>query len=296
MSSPFTLKKNLPYLLVLPGLILSSFVILYPLWAMFELATHKVNRFGKLKGFSGLENFEKLLSDPLFYESAFRTLVWTIAVVALTVIVSLFVAQLLNEKFYGRSIARTIIMLPWAISLTMTAIVWRWALNGQFGLLNKSFMDLGIIDAPLDWLASAELAFPMQIFIGVLVSVPFTVTIILGGLSSVPTDIYEAARVEGATGWQQYRKLTLPLLKPFIHMAVVLNTIYVFNSFPIIWILTQGGPANSTEILVTYLYKMAFKLGKLGEASAISLAMFALLMGLTFVYLRTVMKNEQGGS
>ena len=188
-------------------------------------------------------------------------------------LISVPVALILNEDFYGRGLARVIIMLPWAVSLTMTAIVWRWALNGESGMLNSALRGLGAHrrQHPVAGAAPAT-AFPMQILIGILVTVPFTTTIFLGGLSSIPDDLYEAAAHRGRQRrGQQFRAITLPLLKPFINIALVLNTIYVFNSFPIIWVMTQGGPANSTDILVTYLYKLAFRFGKLGEASAVSL-------------------------
>jgi len=159
--------------------------------------------------------------------------------------------------------------------------------------LNSALIGLGIIDQNIQWLASAGTAFPMQVLIGILVTVPFTVTIFLGGLSSIPDDLYEAAALEGASPWQQFRTITLPLLKPFINIAIVLNMIYVFNSFPIIWVMTQGGPANSTDILVTYLYKLAFRVGKLGEASAVSLVMFAILLIFTMIYVRLAMRERQ---
>jgi multiple sugar transport system permease protein len=179
------------------------------------------------------------------------------------------------------------------VSLTMTAIVWRWALNGESGMLNSGLMELGLIDTNIPWLARAATAFPMQILIGILVSIPFTVTIFLGGLSSVPDELYDAAAIEGANRWQQFRFITLPLLRPFINIAFVLNTIYVFNSFPIIWATTQGGPANSTDILVTYLYKAGFRLGKLGEAAAVSVIMFAILLVFTIIYVRLAMREEK---
>jgi multiple sugar transport system permease protein len=133
----------------------------------------------------------------------------------------------------------------------------------------------------------------MQVLIGISVTVPFTTTIFLGGLSSIPDDLYEAAALEGATALQQFREITFPLLKPFINIAIVLNTIYVFNSFPIIWVMTQGGPANSTDILVTHLYKLAFRIGKLGEASAVSLVMFAILLVFTMIYVRLAMREQR---
>jgi multiple sugar transport system permease protein len=287
------LRRAAPLWLIAPSLLLALFIIGYPIFDLVRTATYEVNRFGQLRDFIGLGHFADLFADPVFWGALWRTLIWTAGVVLGTIAVSVPVALILNEDFAGRGLARVIIMLPWAISLTMTAIVWRWTLNGQAGMLNATLFELGVIDRPIEWLATADTAFPMEIAIGILVSIPFTTTVFLGGLSSVPEDIYEAARIDGATGWQRFRYLTLPLLRPFINIALVLNIIYVFNSFPIIWVLTQGGPANSTDILVTYLYKLAFRFGRLGEASAVSLVMFAVLLAFTIVYALMLMRGER---
>jgi len=282
-----------PYVLVLPSFLLAAFIILWPLKELVEIASHDVNRFGQLRDFSGLDNFRALLDDPDFIASAWRTLTWTVGVVGGALLLSAPVALILNQDFYGRGLARVIVMLPWAVSLTMTAIVWRWALNGESGMLNSGLRGLGIIDTNIQWLAEAATAFPMQILIGILATIPFTVTIFLGGLSSIPQDLYEAAAIEGASPWQQFRLITFPLMKPFLSIALVLNTIYVFNSFPIIWAMTQGGPANSTDIMVTYLYKLAFRWGKLGEASAVSIIMFLILLAFTILYVRLAMREAR---
>ena len=286
-------NRFLPYLLTLPSLLLAAVVIFWPVWDLLQISTHDVNRFGQLRDFSGLANFSALAADPDFMAALWRTGLWTVLVVGGALLLSIPVAMILNTDFYGRGLARVIIMLPWAVSLTMTAVVWRWALNGESGMLNSALMGLGLISQNIQWLASAETAFPMQVLIGILVTVPFTTTIFLGGLSSIPDDLYEAAALEGATPYQQFREVTFPLLKPFINIAIVLNTIYVFNSFPIIWVMTQGGPANSTDILVTHLYKLAFRIGKLGEASAVSLVMFAILLVFTMIYVRLAMREQR---
>ena len=281
-----------PYLMIFPSFLLAAAIILWPVGEIVALALHDVNRFGVIRGAFALDNFRELFADPDFFAVLWRTLAWTAAVVIGTLIVSTPIALILNEDFYGRALARVLIMLPWAISLTMTAIVWRWALSGESGMLNSGLRDLGMMNENVQWLAKASTAFPMQILIGILVSIPFTVTIFLGGLSSVPEDLYDAAAIEGAGSWDQFRLITLPLLRPFINIAFVLNTIYVFNSFPIIWATTQGGPANSTDILVTYLYKLGFRLGKLGEAAAVSLIMFAILLVFTMIYVRLTTREE----
>ncbi len=286
-------RNPLPYLLILPSFLLAAAVIVWPVYDLVQIASNDVNRFGQLRGFNDFANFTALFADPNFLAAVGRTALWTVAVVAGAILVSVPVALILNSDFYGRDIARVIVMLPWAVSLTMTAIVWRWALNGESGMLNSGLRALGLIDTNIQWLASASTAFPMEIAIGILVTIPFTTTIFLGGLSSIPGDLYEAASLEGASGWQQFREITLPLLRPFLNIAIVLNTIYVFNSFPIIWVMTQGGPANSTDILVTHLYKLGFRIGQLGQASAVSLVMFALLLFFTIVYVRLAMREER---
>lgn len=286
-------NRALPYLLTLPSLVLAAIVIFWPVWDLIQISLHDVNRFGQLRELNDFANFKALAADPDFTAALLRTALWTVLVVGGALVVSIPVAMILNSDFYGRSVARVIIMLPWAVSLTMTAIVWRWALNGESGMLNSALRNLGIISQNIQWLASAETAFPMQVLIGILVTIPFTTTIFLGGLSSIPDDLYEASALEGATPVQQFTHITFPLLKPFVNIAIVLNTIYVFNSFPIIWVMTQGGPANSTDILVTHLYKLAFRIGKLGEASAVSLVMFAILLVFTMIYVRLAMREQR---
>lgn len=289
-----TAVRAAPLWLILPSLALTALVIGYPVLDLAWTSFQEVSRFGQLRGFAGTANFMALLADPLFLSALRNTLIWTASVVLGTILISLPVAMILNEDFIGRGLARAIVMLPWAISLTMTAVVWRWGLSGRAGLLNATLMELGILSEPVEWLATAGLAFTVEILVGILVSIPFTTTILLGGLSALPHEAYEAAQVDGATAWQRFRHVTLPLLKPFLNIAVVLNVIYVFNSFPIIWVMTEGGPANGTDILVTYLYKLAFRFGQLGKAAAISLVMFLLLLAFTLVYVALIMRG--GGS
>jgi len=291
-----TALRSTPLLMILPSLALAMFIIGYPIIDLGWTSLQEVSRFGQLRGFAGFDNFAEVFSDQLFYDSLVRTVIWTVAVVGGTLFISLPIALILNDDFIGRGLARVIIMLPWAISLTMTAVVWRWGLNGRAGLLNATLMDLGIMSEPIEWLATAPLAFSAEILIGILVSIPFTTTIFLGGLSALPQDAYEASMVDGASWWDQFRFITLPLMKPFINIAIVLNVIYVFNSLPIIWVMTEGGPANGTDILVTYLYKLAFRFGQLGKASAISLIMFGVLLVFTIVYVVMVMRTERDES
>ena len=275
----------LPWMLILPSLLLALGVIGYPFYEIIRLAVSEVSRFGVVRGFSGWENFNRVAADPVFVDALVRTLVWTVTVVGGTIIVALPVALVLREDFWGRGVARTILMLPWSIALSMAAVVWLWAFNADYGMINAGLQQWGLIDKPLQWMARPETAFPVEVGIGIVVSIPFTVTILLGGLSSIPGDIYEAARIDGARPWQSFWLMTLPMMRPFMNIAIVLNVIHVFNSFPIIWVMTQGGPNNRTHILVTYLYELSFYLGRPGPAAVVSLVVLLIVFSATAVYM-----------
>jgi multiple sugar transport system permease protein len=279
-------RALVPWLLIGPSLVLAVVVIFYPFIEIVRLSLHDVSPFGIVRGFVGFANYTRTLDDPVFQATVLRTFEWTVAVVGGTVIISMPVALVLAQDFHGRGLARTLILLPWSMSLAMAAIVWLWAFNGNYGMVNSILEGAGLITKPLQWMARADTAFPVEIGVGILVSIPFTVTIFLGGLASIPGEIYEAARIDGAGALAQFRWMTLPLMRPFVTIAIVLNMIYVFNSFPIIWVMTEGGPDNSTHILVTYLYELAFRIGRPGLAAAVSVVMLAIVLVFSFAYLR----------
>jgi multiple sugar transport system permease protein len=268
-------------------------VILYPLSEIGVIATHEANRFGQLRDFTGLANLAEVIADPLFWPTLMRTLVWTAAVVGGAVLLSLPVALVLEQDFAGRGLARIIIMLPWAVSVTMTAVIWRWALNGESGYVNAALEGLGALRGPVIWLAEARTAFPVEILIGILVSIPFTTTLFLGGLSSLPRDIYEAAEVDGATRLQAFWRLTLPLMRPFVTIATVINVINVFNSFPIIWVMTNGGPGYQTDTTTTFMYKVAFRSHNVGQSAAMAVVNFVIILVFVLLYLRSVNWRER---
>jgi multiple sugar transport system permease protein len=276
----------LSWLLIAPSLVMAIGVIFYPFLVILQLSFSEVTRFGQVRGFAGWANFARVAGDPVFVQALLRTLVWTVSVVGGTILISMPVALVLREDFWGRGVARTLIMLPWSIALSMAAVVWLWAFNGDHGMINGALVAWGVIDKPLEWMARPETAFPVEIAVGILVSIPFTVTILLGGLSSIPGELYEAARIDGARPWQSFLHMTLPMLGPFLNIAIVLNFIHVFNSFPIIWVMTEGGPDNETHILVTYLYEMAFYLGRPGPAAVVSLVVLAIVFAATAIYMR----------
>jgi len=253
-----------------PSLALIAGVVVYPVVEMVRTSLSDINISGLSTGGVGLRNFGWVLEQDGLGLVLRNTAVWVVLVVGLTVLASLALAQLLNERFPGRRVVRWALIVPWAASLVMTAAVWKWMLNYYYGIVNGALGWLGIIDEPRDWLGDPSTSFYAMVLVGVIVSVPFTTYVILAGLQGIPRELYEAARVDGAGAWRTYRAIVLPLLRPALLVGVVLNVIYVFNSFPIIWIMTQGGPGRDTDTTVTLVYKLAFKDHAIDEAAALS--------------------------
>lgn len=264
---------------VLPTLILVGVIVIYPILEIVLMSFSDVNAIAQRGEFIGLANYQTLFNDPIFSSVIIQTLAWTVIVVVVTTMISLPVALALNLRFPGRRFARALLIVPWAASLMINAIIWRWILDGQYSILNATLMNLGIISEPIIWLGTEVVIWICLLTVGILVSIPFTSFAILAGLQSIPSELYEAARVDGAGFLYTLRRVTVPLLKPTLTVTTVLNVIYVFNSFPIIWVLTEGGPAYRTDILITFLYKKAFREGQFGPAAAIAvLTVLALIV------------------
>ncbi len=272
------LRRAEPYLWIAPSVILMAIFIVTPILKVFQMAANKVSRTGQLRGFNNFENFATVLKNPTFGLVLKNTIVWTIAVVVLSTVLGFVLALILNNKFRGRKIARAIVVFPWATTLVIQASAWNFIINTDYGTLNTLLMKLGILNAPMNWTPTPEAYFAWEIACGIFVTVPFVTFCVLSGLQSIDTTYYEAATVDGANYWQKLFKITLPLVKSSLTVSTVLNIIYVFNSFPIIWTMTKGDPANHTDTLVTYLYKLAFYNGRQGEAAAVSVIGFIILL------------------
>ena len=272
------LRRVEPYLWIAPSVILMAIFIVTPILKVFQMAGNKVSRTGQLRGFNNFENFATVLKNPTFGLVLKNTIVWTIAVVVLSTVLGFVLALILNNKFRGRKIARAIVVFPWATTLVIQASAWNFIINTDYGTLNTLLMKLGILSAPMNWTPTPEAYFAWEIACGIFVTVPFVTFCVLSGLQSIDTTYYEAATVDGANYWQKLFKITLPLVKSSLTVSTVLNIIYVFNSFPIIWTMTKGDPANHTDTLVTYLYKLAFYNGRQGEAAAVSVIGFIILL------------------
>ena len=280
-----------PYLWIAPSVILMATFIIVPIFFVFRMAFSKVTRAGLIRGFNGFGNFESVLKGNVFGDVLWNTVVWTILVVGLSTLLGFILALLLNNEFKGRKVARAIVVFPWATTLVIQASVWKFIIDTDYGALNTLLKTLGIIQTNVNWTPTPEAWFAWEIACGIFVTIPFVCFTVLSGLQSIDAAYYEAATVDGANYWQKLFNITLPLVKSSLTVATVLNIIYVFNSFPIIWTMTKGDPANKTDTLVTYLYKLAFYNGKQGEAAAVSLIGFVILLVCASIYMISTLKK-----
>lgn len=285
------MQKIEPYIWIMPSIILMLVFILVPIAFVFRMSMSKVTKAGLIKGFSGFENFSKVLATPTFSMVLKNTLVWTVAVVGLSTLLGFILALILNNEFKGRKVARAIVVFPWATTLVVQASMWSFVINTDYGTLNTLLKRLGIISHAVNWTSTPEAWFAWEIACGIFVTIPFVTFTVLAGLQSIDSSYYEAATVDGADYWQKLFLITIPLVKSSLTVSTVLNIIYVFNSFPIIWNMTKGDPANRTDTLVTYLYKLAFYNGKQGLAAAVSVIGFLILLACALVYMVSTLKK-----
>ena len=269
--------------------------MLYPAVLLVRASLSRYSITGLYQGPVGARNYGRLAAQDALPTVVGNTVVWVVVVVAVTIVISLGLAQFLNLEFPGRRLVRWALIVPWAASLVMTAKLFVWIYDYYFGILNHALRALGLLDRPVDWLGDDATVMGAMIAVGVFVSLPFTTYVLLAGLSTIPGEVYEAARVDGASAWRTYRSVTLPLLRPALLVATVLNMIYVFNSFPIVWTLNDRNPGFGHDTTITYMYKIAFKssLRDVGLSAALGVVNVVAILLAVFVYLRAVRWREQ---
>ncbi|MFJ6217032.1 carbohydrate ABC transporter permease [Streptomyces sp. NPDC092296] len=276
-----------------PAVLLILLVVVWPVYEMVHTSFLKISTSGFVRGSAGTAKYKQLFDETDFGHVITWTVIWTLVVVGLTIVVSLALAQLFNQNFPGRRVTRWALIAPWAASVLMTSIGFKWMLNQTAGVLNTLMTDLGLIDKPEDWLGDPATAWPWMMFVAVFVSLPFTTYTLLAGLQTVPGEVYEAAKVDGTSTWQTYLRITLPLLRPALLVGVVINLINVFNSFPVIWGMTQGGPSSDTATTTVFMYQLMST--DIGESAAMSVVNFLLVVVMVLLFLKVSRWNEKEG-
>lgn len=273
-----------------PVLILIVGVVFFPAGVMFFNSTRDISQSGVDKGSVGFANYLEVFNFAYFWPIFGRTIVWVIAVVVLTVLISLGLAQLLNKAFPGRQLVRLAVIVPWAASVVMTTMVVYYGLEPYFGIINKFLVDIGLIDTPegYGWTRNADTAFAWSIVIAVFVSLPFTTYTILAGLQTIPGDAIEAAKMDGASPSRTYFSIVLPQLRGALAVAVLINIINVFNSLPILKVMTGSIPGYDADTIMTMIFKYIQNQHKIDVASALSVVAFVIVIVIVAIYVKVV--------
>lgn len=270
-----------PMLLVM--LLLTAWPLLRTIWLSFTDAA--LIDSGETPAWIGLENYLYALSDPDFRASIWRTLYFTLVSVTVEGIIGVLVALLLNQKFIGRNVLRVLVILPWALPTIVNAMMWRLNFNPDYGSINALLSQLGIIDGYRSWLGSPEAALNAVMFADIWKNYPLVTLLVLAALQSIPEDLFEAARLDGASAWRRFRAITFPAIVAPLGVALVLRTIDAFKIFDIIYVMTRGGPVDSTKTLSFFVYQESFSYLRAGSGAAYAILMTLMCALLITLYL-----------
>ncbi len=273
---------------LLPSLLIMFGVIVYPFFynVILSFSNMSLRHFRDWK-IIGLRQYIKVFSENTFYIVFLKTIIWTFVNVTFHVVIGVFLALLLNNKSLKfKPIFRTLLILPWAIPQVITALTWRSMFNYEYGAINI-FIAKYLNMSPIEWLLRPFEAFTACIITNVWLGFPFMMVVALGGLQSIPQELYEAADIDGASAWQKFKNITLPFLRPVMAPAITLGIIWTFNNLNIVWLVSNGGePSDQTHILVSYVYKAAFNLYRYGYAAALSVVIFFILLVIGLYFLK----------
>jgi multiple sugar transport system permease protein len=291
-----TAEQRIGWLFVFPSVALLALVFAYPIGRAFWLSLFTRNLGTALKPeFSGLDNYQRMLIDGHFWQSLGNTVVFTAASVSLEFLLGLGIALVLNQSFRGRGALRAIAILPWALPTALMGLVWAWIFNDQYGVWNDILMRLGLIKTGVNWLGEPPLAMLSVIAADVWKTTPFVSILLLAGLQSIPEDLYEAYALDGATAWQSFQNITLPMLLPQILIALLFRFAQAFGAFDLIQVLTAGGPAGATETVSLYIYSTVMRYLDFGYGATLVVVTFlglATVVALGSFYLKFVLGQD----
>lgn len=275
------------YCYLIPVILALGGTVLFPILRAMQMSLyHHVLIKPQEYGYVGLANYVRLLHDETFWLSLWNSFLWVFGSVTFQFGGGLAAALLLHQSFRGRAIVRTITLLPWIIPGVVVALIWEFIYQPNYGLLNDILSRAGLMTERVAWLANPSLAMPAVILANIWRGVPFFAIMLLAGLQAIPTELYEAARVDGASVWQRFRFITLPMLKPIIVVATATRIVWTFNYADLIFVMTSGGPANATQITSTYTLLQAYSNLDFGYAATLSVALLLIMLAFTVCYLR----------
>ncbi len=296
-------KQLEPYTLLLPALGILALFFFSPAVVNIVLSFFSVSLFELGRGgqWVGLSNFSRLLQDPLTWLALKNTVFWlTLATVGFRLFFGLVLALLLNSSVFKRwhisGLARSLVLIPWVTPPVVAVAAWQWLLQARYGVINQIGIELGILNDGIPFLVRSSTVWWAIVTIIVWRELPFVVIALLAGLQSMPEEIYEAARIDGATEWRLLRHITLPLLRPVLAVVTLLTTIWSFNNFLYVWLTTRGGPGKSTQVLATQMYMEAFVNYKLGYGASVGVLMSIIMLLFSIVYVNVTFKNSAGTS
>ena len=289
---PMTRQKLLPYSFLLPALAITGVVIIYPVFQTLILSIQNYVLYAPDEArYIGLQNFQKLLKDEVFWISLSHSVIWVTSIVVLQLLLGLGSALLLNQSFWWRGVARALVIVPWALPSVIIGLIWTWIYDYNVGVLNDLLLRAHLIDQPVAWLSHPQTSFAAIMLTLVWQGFPFFAVMILAGLQTVQQELYEAARMDGATAFRQFWHVTLPSIAGIMATAVLLRIICVANSLDIILVMTGGGPGYATYTLPLYAFLRAYSEMEFGYAAALALVMTLLLLGIVFLYVRRQAKE-----
>jgi ABC-type sugar transport system permease subunit len=281
-------EARLAWGLALPAIVTILLVALFPLaWTFWEsLHLHDLRMPWLRRPFVGVANYIEALGDPRFRGALLHTLFFAATSVTLELIIGLWLAVSLNRAFRGRGLVRAAVLIPWAIPTVVSALLWRFMFEGQTGIVNAALIDVGVLREPVVWFIQPNTAWVPVILADVWKTTPFVALLLLAGLQNIDSSLYEAARIDGASAWRQFRYVTLPLLRPAILVALIFRTLDAFRVFDLIYALTGGGPGTSTEPIALYTFNTLLQNLQFGYGSALSVIVFLVTFGLALVYIK----------
>jgi multiple sugar transport system permease protein len=292
----FRLSRDaaLGYALLAPAFVLIIILVGYPTVLALIMSLQKKLIGAAEAPWVGLENYQKLLSDPIFWLAVKNVFVFTACSVTLKLVLGTLVALVLHESLPMRGLFRSVVLLPWALPTLVTVLIWTWMYSDVAGVFNHILLSARLVDRPVLFLGLPGLAMASVIAVNVWRGFPFFAVTLLAGLQSIGEDLYDAAKVDGAGLVARFRHVTLPGIAPVMAVVTLLSTIWTFNDFVIIWLLTRGGPGNTTDVLSTYTYKVAIRGLELGKGVAVSVVMLPLLVTLIILLTRFINRREAG--